>query len=114
MATEARPEPKVGYQKDVRKALAQRLARYKISDAAVERISDRVIREGAKIGRWDFCPYGICVDYFSDKRIVVDKLLGSERFRVVKLFPYGVPVDDLWHLHAEVEIPELAEARVGG
>ena len=114
MATAAVKEVKSGNHKDVRKALAQRLARYKVSDAAVARIADRVIRDGAKIGRWDFCPYGICIDYFSDKRIIVDKLLGSERVRVVKLFPYGIPLDDFWHLHAEIEVPELAEARLGG
>lgn len=104
------PKPR---NRDVQKALAQRLARYKLSDAVVGRIADRVIKDGVKIGRWDFCPYGICVDYFSDKRIIVDKVLADERFRVVKLFPYGILVDDFWHVHAEVEIPELAEARFG-
>lgn len=106
---EARPKAN----KDVQKALAQRLARYKISDAAVARIADRVIKDGVKIGRWDFCPYGICIDYFADKRILVDKLFASDRTRVVKLFPYGIPFDDFWHVHAEIEVPELAEARFG-
>lgn len=100
--------------KDIQKALATRLARYKVSDAVVSQIAGRVIKEGLRIGRWDFCPYGICIDYFSDKRVIIDRLFTDDRYRVIKLFPYGVPVDDFWHVQAEMELPELADARFGG
>lgn len=96
------------------KALAARLAHHDIDDAVVARIAKRITAGGLKVSRFDFCPYGICIDYFWDKRILVDKLMAKERFRVVKLFPYGILVDDLWHVHAEMAVPELNELGFGG
>lgn len=94
--------------KSVHKALAARLAHYKISDAIVSKVASRVIREGLKIGRFDFCPYGICIDYFADKKVSIDRLLLTDRYRVVRLFPYGILVDDFFHVRVEMEVPELA------
>jgi hypothetical protein len=98
----------------MQKALAARLARSEIPDAVVTRIAKRIAAAGLKVSRIDFCPYGICIDYFWDKRILVDKLIANERFRAVKLFPYGILVDDLWHVHAEMAVPELNELGFGG
>lgn len=94
--------------KDVQKALARRLAHRELKDDVIAAIAKRIVREGLKIGGVDFCPYGICIDYFSDKRILVDKFAGPEKFRVVRLFPYGILVDDLWRMQVEMQIPELA------
>ena len=94
--------------KDVQKALAKRLAHRELSDDVITAISKRVVRDGLKIGGVDFCPYGICIDYFSDKRILVDKMLTGEKYRVVRLFPYGILVDDLWRMQVELQVPELA------
>jgi len=93
--------------KDVHKALAARLAHRDLKDEVISRITSRIVREGLKIGGVDFCPYGICIDYFSDKRIIVDKILDGEKFRVVRLFPYGILVDDLWRMQVEMHVPEL-------
>ena len=98
--------------KDVQKALAQRLAHRELKDDVITAISKRAVRDGLKIGGVDFCPYGICIDYFSDKRILVDKMLTGEKYRVVRLFPYGILVDDLWRMQVELQVPELAG--VGG
>jgi hypothetical protein len=94
--------------KDVQKALAKRLAHREVKDEAIAAITKRIVRDGLKIGGVDFCPYGICIDYFSDKRILVDKILGGEKVRVVRLFPYGILVDDLWRMQVEMQVPELA------
>ena len=94
--------------KDVHKALAKRLAHRELTDDVISAITKRIVRDGLKIGGVDFCPYGICIDYFSDKRILVDKILGGEKVRVVRLFPYGILVDDLWRMQVEMQVPELA------
>jgi hypothetical protein len=93
--------------KDVQKALAKRLAHRELKDELITTIAKRIVRDGLKIGGVDFCPYGICVDYFSDKRILVDKLMVGEKYRAVRLFPYGILVDDLWRLQVEMQVPEL-------
>jgi len=98
----------------VHKAIASRLASYKLDDNAVSGIVRRIVKEGLKIKRIDFCPYGICIDYFGDERIRIDKLFDSDKFRVIRLFPYGIPVDDLFHLKIEMEIPELGGGQVRG
>lgn len=94
--------------KDIQKALAKRLAYRDLSDEVITAISKRVVRDGLKIGGVDFCPYGICIDYFTDKRISVDKFMVGEKYRTVRLFPYGILVDDLWRLQVELQVPELA------
>lgn len=93
--------------KDVQKALARRLARRELKDDTIAAIAKRIVHDGLKIGGVDFCPYGICIDYFSDKRILVDKLMTGEKYRVVRLFPYGILVDDLWRMQVEMKVPEL-------
>ena len=94
---------------DIHKALAKRLARRDISDDVIAATTKRMVKDGLKIGGFDFCPYGICIDYFSDRRILVDHLLQDDIFRVVRLFPYGVIAADLFRLQVEMHVPELAE-----
>jgi hypothetical protein len=94
--------------KEVQKALAKRLAHRELKDDAIAAISKRIVRDGLKIGGVDFCPYGICIDYFSDKHVVIEKLMASEKYRSVRLFPYGILVDDLWRVQVELQVPELA------
>jgi hypothetical protein len=94
--------------KEIQKALAKRLAHRELKDDVIVAISKRIVRDGLKIGGVDFCPYGICVDYFSDRRILVDKLVVGEKYRAVRLFPYGILVDDLWRVQVEMQVPELA------
>jgi hypothetical protein len=94
--------------KDIQKALAKRLAHREVGDEVIAAVSKRIVRDGLKIGGVDFCPYGICIDYFSVNRILVDKILQGEKYRVVRLFPYGILIDDLWRLQVEMHVPELA------
>lgn len=100
--------------KELHKALAARLARHKISDAVIEKVSHRVAKNGLKVGGVDFCPFGICIDYFADREFSIDELILDEKFRVVKLFPYGILVDDLFRVQVEMHVPELAEFGLRG
>ena len=93
--------------KDLQKALAKRLAHRDIKDDVIAAVSKRMIRDGLKIGGFDFCPYGICIDYFSERPISVDGYLKDRIRRSIKLFPYGILVDDLWRLQVELHVPEL-------
>ena len=95
--------------KDLQKAMAKRLARFDIKDDVLAKVSARIARNGLKVGGVDFCPYGICIDYFAEKDFSIDELLVNEKYRVVKLFPYGILVDDLFRVQVEMHVPELAE-----
>lgn len=97
--------------KDLQKALAKRLAQRELKDDLIATISKRIVRDGLMIGGVDFCPYGICIDYFSDKLVSIDKLVVGGKYRAVRLFPYGILVDDLWRVQVEMHIPELAGGR---
>lgn len=100
--------------KELMIALANRLAKRDIPEDRLEAAAKRIVRDGLKIGGVDFCPYGICIDYFSDRAISLDAVLKDTTFRVVKLFPWGILVDDLFRVQVEMHIPELAEPGVRG
>ena len=54
--------------------LSKRLANFKLSDAVIKGIADRVVIDGLSIARFNPCIYGICVDYFTDKLPNLDLL----------------------------------------
>jgi len=97
--------------KDVQKSLAKRLAHRELRDDLIASIAKQIVRDGLKIGGVDFCPYGICIDYFTDRPVILDKVIAGSKFRTVKLFPYGILVDDLWRVQVEMHIPELQGGR---
>ena len=47
------------------KALAERLAKLDISDDRLAGVAGRIAKNGMKVGGMRFCPYGICIDYFT-------------------------------------------------
>ncbi|HYJ84541.1 MAG TPA: hypothetical protein VEW46_00625 [Pyrinomonadaceae bacterium] len=98
--------------KDLQKRLSKRLANYKINDAAIKELAERVMVEGMTITRFDVCIYGICLDYYSTKPPKLDGFYtragsGASRFQV---FPYGIIDWDYWHVKAEFNVDELAGA----
>lgn len=99
---------------EIQKALAGRLARAKIDDDVIAKVATRVAKNGLKVGGMDFCPYGICIDYFCDKRLSIDELLVNEKYRAVRLFPYGVLANDLFQIKVELQAPELNEVGFRG
>lgn len=94
--------------KEIHKALARRLASRELADDVLETVASKILRDGLKIGGVDFCPYGICIDYFSDRPVSLDGFLKDTTYRAVKLFPYGILVDDLFRVQVEMNVPELA------
>ncbi|MEM7525678.1 MAG: hypothetical protein AAF360_18345 [Pseudomonadota bacterium] len=94
---------------EIQKALAVRLAKRDVGDDVIAKVANRVAKNGLKVGGVDFCPYGICIDYFCDKRLSLDEVLVNEKYRVVRLFPYGILVDDLFRVQVEMQAPELNE-----
>jgi hypothetical protein len=99
--------------KDLSARLSKRLANFKLSDAAVQSLADRVIIDGLSISRFNPCIYGICIDYFSDKYPKLDGLgpkLGISKWEV---FPYGIIDWDRFHVRVAFQVDEL-EGKVGG
>ena len=95
-------------------ALYVRLARRKIRDLFLEKVTHRIAKSGLKVGRAGFCPFGICIDYYFDSKISVDGPISHNKYRAVKLFPYGILVDDLFRLQVEMHVPELAKHGLHG
>jgi hypothetical protein len=93
--------------RDVHKALATRLAHRKISDEVLAKVADRITKNGIKIGGLDFCPYGICIDYFAEREFSLDEFVTGFKYRELRLFPYGILVDDLFRVRVEVHVPEF-------
>ncbi len=100
--------------KEVQKALAGRLARYEIKNDVLKKVAHRVAKNGLKIGHIDVCPYGICIDYFCERRFSLDEFMADEKYRVVKLFPYGILVDDLFRVQVQMKVPELEKHGIAG
>ena len=100
--------------KDMMKALSIRLAQRELPAKVLEAAAARIVAEGLTVVGVDFCPYGICIDYFSERMIAIDPFVRDKTFRVVKLFPYGVLADDLFRLQVEMHVPELAEYGIRG
>lgn len=98
--------------KEVHKARAHRLAKHRINDDILEKVAHRVAKNGLKVGGLDFCPYGICIDYFAHEGVLIDEMLVKEKYRAIKLFPYGILVDDLFRIQVQMKVPELQETEM--
>ena len=90
----------------LKQSLSRKLATHKISDERVNELAKGVFLEGAKHVRLDICAYGICIDYLIDKPRI-EAVLKLEGLRRIEVFPYGIPVPDIFRTHLEVEVPEL-------
>ena len=91
---------------EVTTRLSKRLANFKLGDAVISSLADRVVIEGLSMGRINPCIYGICVDYFTEKlpQIAVDPKTQLKKWEV---FPYGILEWDLFHVRAAYGVPEL-------
>jgi hypothetical protein len=87
--------------------LSRRLANFKLGDAVINQLADRITIEGLQIGRFDPCIYGICLDYYTDKIPALASL--SKKKGVVKweVFPYGIIEWDRFHVRVAFEVDEL-------
>ena len=92
--------------RDLSGPMSKRLASYKVGDAVIKRLADRVLIEGLEIARFDPCIYGICVDYWTRElpRLDLDITRGISKWEV---FPYGIIEWDLFRVRIAFEVNEL-------
>lgn len=94
--------------KDLAKRLSKRLANFKVSDAVVSALAERVFIEGLDIRKFDVCIYGICIDYFTTKLPSIDKIFRATDVSRFEVFPYGIIDWDYFHVHVGYNVDELA------
>ena len=93
--------------KELAARLSKRLANFKLSDAAVKSLADRVLIDGLSISRFDPCMYGICIDYFTDKMPRLDSTLADRGIRKWEVFPYGIIDWDRFRVSVAFNVDEL-------
>ncbi|HEX2084554.1 MAG TPA: hypothetical protein VHF89_02650 [Solirubrobacteraceae bacterium] len=86
--------------------MSKRLASYRLPDAAIKRLANRVVIDGLEIGRFYPCIYGICVDYWTNEppRFELDAKSGVSKWEV---FPYGIIDWDHFKVRVAFEVSEL-------
>jgi hypothetical protein len=96
--------------KDLSGRMSKRLASFKLGDKVIERLVDRAMIDGLKIGRIDPCIYGICIDYWTTEfpRLDLDIGRGISNWEV---FPYGIIEWDIFRVRVAFEVDEL-EGRI--
>lgn len=87
--------------------LSARLANFKLSDAAINGLAQRVLIDGLSIARFDPCIYGICIDYFSDTMPRLEVLSPKHGISKWEVFPYGIIDWDRFHVRIAFTVDEL-------
>ncbi len=90
--------------KDLSSRMSQRLSNFKLSDAVVKDLADRVVIDGLSIGKFYPCMYGICVDYFTDKWPKLDDLAKRRGISKWEVFPYGIIDWDRFRVRVAYEV----------
>jgi hypothetical protein len=93
--------------KDITVSLSRQLANYKLSDAVVKSLGERLFIEGLNIGRFNPCIYGICADYFSDKMPNLRTITAKDQISHWEVFPYGIIDWDHFHIRVAFNVDEL-------
>jgi hypothetical protein len=97
--------------KELSARLSKRLANFKLSEAAIGALADRVLIDGLAISRFDPCIYGICIDYFSDRMPRLDQLTPKQGVVKWEVFPYGIIDWDRFHVRVGFGVDELEGKR---
>lgn len=98
---------------ELRLALARSVAQREVPDDVIRAVSGKVakLQRRVPIRKLDICAYGICLDYFvtpDEWRDVLFGVLDGPRVRGIRVFPWGIPVDDLFQIRVEHQMEELA------
>lgn len=88
-------------QKVLASALAKQLASREVSNQHVSALAKELSTAKFLPKRVDICQYGICFDYHvkADQMAGLINDLGA--FRVIKVFPWGIPFPEEFHVHVE-------------
>ena len=97
----------VPHTKDVATRLSKQLANFKLSDAAISGLADRVMIEGLSIARFNPCIYGICFEYHADKMPRLDALLPTSGIHKFEVFPLGIIDWDRYVVRVAFNVDEL-------
>jgi hypothetical protein len=93
--------------KDVSTRLSKQLANFKLSDAAISGLADRVMIEGLSIKRFNPCIYGICFEYHADKMPRLDALQPNSGIYKFEVFPLGLIDWDRYLVRVAFNVDEL-------
>jgi hypothetical protein len=93
--------------KELSARMSKRLANFKLSDAVINELVDRVLIDGWIIGRFNPCIYGICIDYFTDKLPQVEDFSSKLGIATWQVFPYGIIDWDRFHIQVAFNVDEL-------
>ena len=93
--------------KELSARMSKRLANFKLSDAVIKGVADRVLIDGLSIFRFDPCIYGICIDYFTDTMPRLDILSAKHGVAKWEVFPYGIIDWDRFHVRIGFQVDEL-------
>jgi hypothetical protein len=93
--------------------LSKRLASYKLKDAVIKSLAERVLVDGLSIGRIDPCIYGICIDYYTDKLPKLDTLAHKAGISKYEVFPYGIIDWDRFHVRIAFNVDEMQSQSAG-
>jgi hypothetical protein len=92
---------------DLSGRMSKRLANYKLGDAVIKRLVDRVLIDGLEIARIDPCIYGICIDYWTAEFPRFEGFDFKRGIAKWEVFPYGIIDWDRFRVQVAFEVDEL-------
>ena len=99
---------------EVAAGLSRQLASYKLTDAEINALADRVVIDGLAIARFNPCHYGICIDYFTDKLPDLATLTAKQHIAKWEVFPYGIIDWDRFRVVISYNVDQITGIAVGG
>lgn len=91
----------------VGRSLSQLLADKQLPQAEINRLAGKIAINGAAIKKISLCSYGICVDYFTPNKKVLDGIIRRPGLGSVEVFPYGIVAPDLFLAKARLNLNGL-------
>jgi hypothetical protein len=96
----------------MRVVLARAVAGREIDSGAVDALAERLEAFEYRVRGLNPCIYGICLDFFVERPVIddlIEKSLQLGRVRELKLFPWGIPWPDLFHVQIEQQFEGIPD-----
>jgi hypothetical protein len=100
-------------ERDITVALARAVAGREVDIKAVDSLADRLGSFEYKVRGINPCIYGICLDFFIEGPRIDDlltKALDLGGVRQLKVFPWGIPWPDLFHVQVEQQFDGIPDS----